>query len=82
MTVEGFGQLLEGSLGIKEPWFIKKVWFDEKELSLHISVGIRKAATLACPRCGAETKRFGYEKSERQWRHGDTMFYPTYDDNI
>jgi predicted RNA-binding Zn-ribbon protein involved in translation (DUF1610 family) len=38
----------------------------------------RKVALIACPACGAASGRFGYEISERLWRHGDTMFAPTY----
>lgn len=78
MDVEGFGRLLEGSLGIKEPWYIEKVWFDDEAMEVHISVGVRKTALIVCPKCGSATSRFGYEKKERVWRHGDTMFCPTY----
>ena len=78
MDVVGFGKLLEGSLGIEEPWYVEKVQFSEDAMELHIYIGIHKGARIACPHCGAETKRFGYEKSERKWRHGDTMFAPTY----
>lgn len=78
MDVAGFEKLLAGSLGIEEPWYVEKVQFNEAALELHIYVGMRKGARIACPHCGAETKRFGYEKSERKWRHGDTMFAPTY----
>jgi transposase len=50
--------------------------FEETELALHMHIGIRKTAAIACPKCGAETKRNGYEPKERVWRHGDVMFYP------
>jgi len=60
--VERFGRLLEGSLGIEEPWYIEKVWFDNEAMELHISVGVRKAALIVCPKCGSATSRFGYEK--------------------
>ena len=71
-------KMMAGSLGLEEPWYISSVKFDEKELSLHIYVDIRKSAEIACPICGGTTKRYGYEKKERIWRHGDCMFYPTY----
>jgi transposase len=77
-SIDNFGKMLSGSLSIEEPWYIEGARFDEKELSLHIEVGIRKEAAIACPICGGETKRFGYEKRERVWRHGDCMFYPVY----
>jgi transposase len=69
-------KMMAGSLGLEEPWYIVGAEFEEEELSLHIYVEIRKNAAIACPRCGAETKRFGYEPKERIWRHGDVMFYP------
>ena len=77
-TIENFGKMLSGSLSLEEPWYIEKATFDEKGLALHIYVGIRKDAAIPCPDCGRETKRFGYEKKERAWRHGDCMFYPVY----
>lgn len=69
-------KMMAGSLGLEEPWYIAGAEFDEKELTLHIYVEIRKSAAIACPRCGAEAKRNGYEPKERIWRHGDVMFYP------
>lgn len=76
--VEGFGKMLEGSLGLSEPWYVEKVEFRAEELAAHIYVGVRKGAAIACPDCGHETKRYGYEKTERIWRHGDCLFYPCY----
>jgi transposase len=69
-------KMMSASLELEEPWYIMGAEFDEEELSLHIHVGVRKTATIACPRCGSETKRNGYEPRERVWRHGDVMFYP------
>jgi len=69
-------KMMSGSLGLEEPWYIVGAEFKGKKLELHIHVAIRKSASIACPRCGAETKRFGYEPKERIWRHGDVMFYP------
>jgi transposase len=74
--IENLAKMMSGSLGLEEPWYIKGAEFSEKELALHIHVGIRKAAMIACPRCGAQAKRNGYEPKERVWRHGDVMFYP------
>jgi transposase len=76
--VENFGQMLAGSLGLTEPWYIEKVDFNAEEASAHIYIAMRKEAVMACSVCGAETKRFGYEKSERVWRHADCLFYPCY----
>lgn len=76
--VENFAQMLAGSLGLKEPWYIEKASFDAEGMAVRIYVGIRKDAMIACPVCGGETKRYGYEKRERIWRHGDCLFYPCY----
>lgn len=70
--------MLAGSLGIDEPWYIDKVDFCAEEMTVRIKVGIRKKAAIACPVCGGPTKRFGYEKTERVWRHADCLFYPCY----
>lgn len=69
-------KMMSGSLGLEEPWYIAGAEFDEEELTLHIYVDIRKGAAMACPKCGSQTKRNGYEPKERVWRHGDCMFYP------
>lgn len=55
--VENFGQMLAGSLGLKEPWYVEKASFDAEEMAVRIYVGIRKGAMIACPACGGETKR-------------------------
>ena len=74
--MENMTRMMAGSLGLEEPWYIIGAQFDEKEMALHIHVGVRAAAEIACPKCGAQTKRNGYEPKERIWRHGDVMFYP------
>lgn len=76
--VESFGAMLAGSLGIKEPWYIEKADFNAEEMIVRIYIGIRKTAALVCPVCGGVTKRYGYEKNERVWRHADCLFYPCY----
>lgn len=65
-------------MNLEEPWYVSGASFDEKELALRIHIGIRKDAAFVCPECGGTTRRFGYEKKERAWRHGDCMFYPVY----
>jgi transposase len=74
--IDNLSKMLSGSLGLEEPWYIMGAEFSEEELALHIHVGIRKSTAIACPKCGAQTKRNGYEKTDRVWRHGDVMFYP------
>ena len=74
--IEMMTRMLAGSLGIEEPWYIAGAEFDEQELTVHVHVDVRKGARIACPVCGAPTKRNGYEPEERVWRHGDMVFYP------
>ena len=69
-------KMMSGSLGLEEPWYISGARFDEKELELHVYVDVRLGASIACPKCGAQASRNGYEPKERVWRHGDCMFYP------
>jgi len=76
--VENFAAMMAGSLGLTEPWYVDKTVFDAVEVAVRIYIGIRKTTAIPCPVCGGATKRFGYEKKERIWRHGDCMFYPCY----
>ncbi len=76
--VENFVKMMEGSLNLEEPWYVEGAEFNEIESAVHIYVNVRKNAVFACPKCGGETKRYGYEPTERIWRHGDCMFFPSY----
>ena len=76
--IDTMAKMMAGSLGLTEPWYIAGAEFHEDELALHIYVDVRKHAAIACPVCGAQTKRNGYEPQDRVWRHGDCMFYPCY----
>lgn len=75
--IEDFTKMVEKSLNLSEPWYVKGTEFHTEESAIHIFLDIRKRAKIACPKCGGETKRYGYEPHERIWRHGDCMFYPT-----
>lgn len=75
--IEDFTNMVEKSLNLSEPWHVKGTEFHPKEPAIHIFLDIRKRAKFVCPKCGGETKRYGYEPHERVWRHGDCMFYPT-----
>ena len=74
----GFEKMVLGSLGLEEPWYLKGMEFREEEPAIHVHIGIREGAEIACPECGGQARRYGYESKERMWRHGDCMFYPTY----
>jgi len=76
--LENILQMVSNSLGLESPWSIQSVKFNEEELELHIEVGVDKDAAIACPVCGGSTKRYGYEPTERIWRHGDCFFFPSY----
>ena len=76
--VENFAAMMAGSQGLTEPWYIDRAIFDAEEMAVRIYVGIRKSANIACPLCGGAAKRYGYEKNERVWRHGDCLFYRCY----
>ena len=70
--------MLAGSLNLEEPWYVKGAEFDAETSIINVYVGVREDAVIACPRCGCATKRYGYEPSERSWRHADCLFYPCY----
>lgn len=75
---KNFTAMIAGSLNLSEPWYVEGAEFRPEEQEVHIYVNIRKTAALVCPCCGGPTLRNGYEPTERVWRHGDCMFYPTY----
>lgn len=76
--IDGFSQMIAGSLGLTEPWYISGAEFDPEKHQVHIYVDIRKNAEFVCPTCGGNAVRYGYEPTERVWRHGDCMFFPTF----
>ena len=76
--IEGFEQMLSGSLRLEEPWHVTGAEFDSNRHEVHIHVGVRKDVAIPCPKCGGSTTRYGYEPTERKWRHSDCLFYPCY----
>lgn len=76
--VEGFENMLAGSLDLEEPWYITGAKYNSATNVIDVYVGIREDAIIACPRCGGPAKRYGYEPSERSWRHADCLFVPCY----
>ena len=70
--------MLAGSLDLEEPWYITGAKFDPVKSVINVYDGIREDAVIVCPRCGGSTKRYGYEPTERSWRHADCLFYPCY----
>lgn len=76
--VNGFTDMIAGSLNLKEPWYVEGAEFLPEKQEIHIYVKVREDGSFACPVCGGTTVRNGYEPSERVWRHGDCMFYPSF----
>ena len=76
--VKGFESMLAGSLALEEPWYITGAEFNPVKNVIDVYVGIREDAVIACPHCGGPTERYGYEPTERSWRHADCLFYPCY----
>ena len=76
--VDNFIDMIAGSLGLEEPWYVMGAEFSVETKEVHIFIGIRENAVFRCPICGEQTVRYGYEPKERVWRHGDCMFYPCY----
>ncbi|MBP5622082.1 MAG: transposase family protein [Thermoguttaceae bacterium] len=70
--------MLTSSLRLEEPWYITGAEFGSVQNEVHIHVGVRKDVTIPCPKCGGSTTRYGYEPTERRWRHSDCFFYRRY----
>ena len=47
--IYNFKGMFEQSLGIKEPWHITKVVFEQQERAVHVFVSGRKSARYPCP---------------------------------
>ena len=76
--VNGFTDMIAASLNLKEPWYIEGAEFLPEKQEVNIYVNVREAAVFACPVCGGATVLNGYEPTERVWRHGNCMFYPSF----
>ncbi|MBP5621471.1 MAG: hypothetical protein J6X44_05595 [Thermoguttaceae bacterium] len=66
--IEGFEQMLAGSLQLEEPWYITGAEFDSDHNEVHIYIGVRKDAMFPCPKRRGSTARYGYEPTERRRR--------------
>ena len=74
INVNGFDGMIAGLLGLSEPWYVSRFYVDKNTMSMHIHVSVREGAAISCPKCGGETRRYGYEKEERTWQHGNVFF--------
>lgn len=68
--------LYERILGLKSPWFVDTVEFDESDEAVVVYLGVDEGEALSCPECGRASPR--YDKRRRRWRHLDTCQYQTY----
>jgi transposase len=68
--------LYERILGLKPPWFVDTVEFDESDDAVLVYLGIDEGEPLNCPMCGRACPR--YDKRRRRWRHLDTCQYQTF----
>ncbi len=59
--VDDLKNMMESSLNLKGPWYVKGAEFHSEEPAIHICVGVKNGARIVCPKCGAATKRYGYE---------------------
>ena len=80
--IENFDSMLSTSLQLEEPWYVTGASFDPEKQQMNIwvkvRVKVRDRAVFACPRCGTQAKRYGYEPYEWSWRHADCLFFPCY----
>ena len=76
--IENFESMLAASLQLEEPWYVSSASYDPERQQMNIWVKVRDNAVFACPRCGSQAKRYGYEPYERSWRHADCLFFPCY----
>jgi transposase len=58
-------QLFSVALGVQEPVYIEKIWFEEGELRIHLN--FYQGSEFPCPRCGGLHKV--YDTREKVWRH-------------
>ena len=76
--IENFDSMIATSLQLEEPWYVSGASYDPEKQEIDIWVKVRDNAEFACPRCGSQAKRYGYEPYERSWRHADCLFFPCY----
>lgn len=77
-SFDNYENMFAQSIGIEEPWRIKKAEFSEEIREVHVFVSASKTAQYQCPECGELCQRYDDEEKERTWRHGDVVFFPCY----
>jgi transposase len=70
-------ELVRQLLGLKAPWFVRKVEIAARNRCVDVWLGHRRGYLWPCPECGVLYKLRDHKK-ERAWRHLDTWQLPTY----
>ena len=52
--VSNFTKMIAGSLVLKEPCYIKGTELLEDKQKVHVCIGIREGAAIACTHCGVQ----------------------------
>lgn len=76
--VFNFVEMFERSIGLKDPWKVKRAEFDPRDKAVHVYVEAQKTSKYPCPICGKLSERYDDEEDERAWRHADVVMYPCY----
>ena len=70
-------ELYQHLLGLRAPWFIRRVDLDVQGGRVDVHVEHAEGARFACPKCG-ELRAVYDHTAERVWQHLDTCQYPTF----
>ena len=68
-VIENFESMLAASLQLEEPWYVSGASFEPEKQQMDIWVKVRDNAVFACPRCGSQAKRYGYEPYSYRYIH-------------
>jgi transposase len=74
--MEVLESLFTRALGLKSPWEISKIEFDQGKGVIKINVDFPRGSVFCCPVCGKEVK--AYDTTEKQWRHLNFFQYACY----
>jgi len=64
-------------LGIKSPWYVKDVFYQEKPERIDIYLEHNQGIHLPCPVCDKYSSVYDHME-EREWQHLNTCHVPTF----
>lgn len=70
-------QLFSEALQIREPLYVQRVVFDQKQGELHIHIDFHKGAKFSCPEC-EKPGVCVHDTEDKQWRHLNFFQYKAY----